>query len=75
MKEMLFYAFEVATYNGYYAFINRWEHNRDNHLEKLLVFLTGYAIDTIAIGTVTACTFDEGLEKVRVGNWEYSQRN
>lgn len=70
---MKFYAFEVASDTCFVMYVNIDEQTVENHLKDVL---GDWGIDdeTLLIGTVQADSVDEAHNKIRSGEWEYTQR-
>lgn len=69
---MKFYAYEIAYEDSYLMFVGEDEQKVNEKLNEDMKE-EGEEPETIACGTVEADDIDQALDKVRFGQWEYSQ--
>lgn len=67
-----FYAFEIATEGSYHLGAYANEAERDRELQFLLQVLNEL-VATYAIGSAEGNDWENALDAIRMGDWEYTQ--
>jgi len=68
-----FHAFEIVEESSFIMYVDTDLLKVDMELERSLR-ICGNDLETYAVGTVEADTVDEALNKIRRGDWDYSQK-
>ncbi len=69
----MLFAAEVATETSYFVLVDQSEYTLFQRLATLLDFIDDEDC-TESSGTVDCDDFDDAVERVRLGQWSYSQR-
>lgn len=67
------FAAEIATETDYFVLLDENEESLGHRVDALLEFLDKEDY-TLAIGTVDSYGYDDGLNKVHSGAWNYTLR-
>jgi len=71
-KPELYHGIEVATDGCYHLYVSTDENEVNEHFAELRRML-GDEIETYSLGTMEATSVDEALDKIRAGDWDYTQ--
>ena len=69
-----YYAFEIAMEGSYFLYVSESFEEREKEINLWLSEIPADEIETYAFGVIEAESKEEAMNRIRKGEWQYTQK-